>query len=174
MLVKDIMTTHFVALHHSMSFLDAAKTFLVYHLSGAPVVNESNELLGILSEKDLMRAMYPTYQDVYTYPHLFFHPEELESATESARGKRVGDIMSKRLIITTPDTHILKVGGQMVATGVHRVPVVDENHRLVGMVGRGDVYRAMLQDKFNIYTFQRLTEPALSSNLLMSSTTLPM
>ena len=153
MLVKDIMTTHVVALHYSMSFLDAAKTFLVYGLSGAPVVSESGELLGILSEKDLMRAMYPTYHDFYTYPHLFFHDEEMEAATEEARGKCVGDIMSKRLITTTPDTHVLKVGGHMVATGVHRVPVIDADKKLIGMVARGDVYRAMLQEKFDIYTF---------------------
>lgn len=153
MLVKNIMTTNVVALHYSMSFLDAAKTLLAYHLSGAPVVSETGELIGVLSEKDLMKAMYPSYQDVYTHPHLFFHDEELEEAVESAKKKVVGEIMSKRLIVATTDTHIFKIGGQMVATGVHRVPVVDGDKKLVGMVARGDVYRAMLQEKFNIYTF---------------------
>jgi CBS domain-containing protein len=158
MLVKDIMTTHTVSVHYRTSFLDAAKTFLAYHLSGAPVINETGELLGILSEKDLMRAMYPTYHEVYTHPHLFFHDEEMEEATMSAKRKCVGDIMSKRLITATPDTHIFKVGGHMVATGVHRVPVIDTEKKLIGMVARGDVYRAMLQEKFNIFTFKQIPE----------------
>lgn len=157
MLVKAIMTTHVVALHYTMSFLDAAKTFLAYHLSGAPVINEIGELVGVLSEKDLMRAMYPTYHELYEHPYMFFFDEELEEAVESAKGKIVADIMSKRIITATPDTHILKVGGQMIATGVHRVPVINEEKKLVGMVARGDVYRALLQEKFSIYTFSTPT-----------------
>lgn len=160
MLVKNIMTTHFTALHHTMTFMDAAKTFLAYHLSAAPVTSETGELVGVLSEKDLMRSMYPSYHEVYTHPYIFFHDEEMEAATQSTKRKTVGDIMSERLITTTPDSHIFKVGGHMVATGVHRVPVIDENKKLVGMVSRGDIYRAMLQEKFNIYTFKEVEQNA--------------
>jgi len=150
MLVQHIMTNHIVALDYSMPFLDAAKMLIAYHISGAPVVTESGELIGIISEKDLMRAMYPTYRQVYEHSYLFYYDEELEAAAESAKEKTVAEIMSKRLITTTPDTHVLKVGGLMIATGVHRVPVIDENHRLIGMVSRGDVYRAMLEEKFGL------------------------
>ena len=153
MLVKDIMNTHIVSLHYATPFLDAAKMFLVYHLSGAPVVSDTGELVGIISEKDLMRAMYPTPNEVYSHPYLLFYEEELNEATTSATHKCVGDVMSKRLITTTPDTHVFKVGGYMVATGVHRVPVIDENRKLVGMVSRGDVYRAMLQENFHLTSF---------------------
>jgi len=152
MYVRNIMTTHVITVLDTMCFTDAAKMFLAYQLSGAPVVNTQNELVGILSEKDLLRAMYPTYENFYVDPNYLLNDEALESIAASAEEKQVSEIMSHRVIMTTPDTHILKIGGQMVATGIHKVPVVDERKRLIGMVSRHDVYRAMLEKAFHIHT----------------------
>lgn len=159
MLVKNIMTTHVITLLDTMSFLDAAKSFLAYRLSGAPVVNNKGELVGILSEKDLLRAMYPSYHNFYIDPQYFLHDTELESVAEGAREKQIKDVMSPRVIMTTPETHVLKVGGQMVASGIHRVPVVDKHKKLIGMISRRDVYRAMLQETFHIHAFGNSYEP---------------
>ena len=152
MIVSDIMTTNVVALDEDMSFLDAVKLFLAYNISGAPVVTNFQELIGVVSEKDLLRAMYPTYHDFYTDPHYYLDKKEMDGIAKNAKDKKIKHIMSGRVITTTPQTHILKAGGQMVATGIHRVPVVEQNRRLVGMVSRRDIYRALLQEKFQIST----------------------
>lgn len=151
MYVREIMSTHVIPLNHTMTFIDAAKLFLAYRTSGAPVVNDDQELVGILSEKDLMRAMYPSYHSFYTDPRYYLHENEIEEAAEMAKNKQVKDIMSSRVVTTTPDTHILKIGGKMVATGIHRVPVIDAEKKLVGIVSRRDVYRALLEEKFHIH-----------------------
>jgi CBS domain-containing protein len=59
----------------------------------------------------------------------------------------VQHVMSDRLVTTTPETPLLRVGGIMVASGVHHVPVL-EGGVVVGMVGRGDIYRAILEKYF--------------------------
>ena len=76
--------------------------------------------------------------------------EKLEKEAGQVENKTVGNVMNKRLITASPDDPILKIGGQMVASGIHRVPVVDENKNLVGTVSRGDIYRAILANYFNI------------------------
>lgn len=158
MYVKNIMTTQVITLLDSMTFLDAAKSFLAYKLSGAPVIDKHGQLVGILSEKDLLRAMYPSYNNFYINPQYFLRDAEMESVAESAKEKTIKDIMSPRVIMTTPETHVLKIGGQMVASGIHKVPVVDKDKRLVGMVSRRDVYRAMLQETFHIHTLNNSYE----------------
>jgi CBS domain-containing protein len=150
MKVKNIMITDFITLTSNTTFFEAAKRLLVNHASGAPVLDDFGKLVGIISEKDLFRALYPSYKEFYLQPDEFILGNSLEDTVQDAKHKKVGEIMSKRLITTTPEGSILKIGGLMVATGIHRVPVVEDN-KVVGMVSRGDVYRAVLQKDFNLY-----------------------
>ena len=156
MLVKQIMTTNIITVSPTTTFFEAAKLFLDNKISGAPVVDDNGVLVGVLSEKDLFKALYPTSADFYSSAKKYIIGEALEDGANYASHKTVAECMSHRLITTTPETNILRVGGQMVATGVHRVPVVDEG-KLVGMVSRGDIYRAVLEQKYNIYAPNQTT-----------------
>lgn len=152
--VKDIMITSFVSLPPDMKFFDAVSLFVKNRISGAPVIDEQGKLLGVISEKDLFRAMYPSYQDFYVHPERYLDSwDDIEELAKEARDKTVGELMSKRIISTKLATPVLKIGGVMIATGVHRIPVV-ENNKVVGMVSRGDTYRAILQEKFNLYALK--------------------
>ncbi len=149
MKVEEVMTREVIAVLNTMTFFQAAKLFLKHGISGAPVVNKEEELVGVLSEKDLFRALYPSHKDFYTNPRTYIIGDGLEHAAKEAANKVVADITSKRLITTTPRTNVLKIGGSMVATGIHRVPVV-EGKKLVGMVSRGDIYRAIMRGTYNL------------------------
>lgn len=150
MIVKDIMTKKFIALSPKTKFFEAAKLLLDNHVSGAPVIDDNEKLVGILSEKDLFRALYPSYKEFYLQPDQYISHEGLRESIGDATDKTVEQIMSRRLITTHPGGSILKIGGLMVATGIHRVPVV-KDEKVIGMVSRGDVYRAILQQDFNLY-----------------------
>ncbi|MBI4427231.1 MAG: CBS domain-containing protein [Candidatus Magasanikbacteria bacterium] len=152
MLVKDVMYTDVVCLKNDMNFLEAAELFLQNKISGAPVLDSAGNLAGVLSEKDLFRALYPSYQSFYQNPTPFLNEKELEETAQDAKEKTIDQIMSRRVVTTTPNTHVLKVGGLMIASGIHRVPVV-ENGKVVGMVSRGTIYRAVLR-----YTFPEIKE----------------
>lgn len=148
MQVKDIMYTDVACLKPTTTFIEAAELFLKHKISGAPVVDDAGKLVGVISEKDLFRAMYPSYKSFYTNPTPYVNNEdELEDSAKEAKNKQIDEIMVKRVVTATPETSILKIGGLMVATGIHRVPVV-ENGKVVGMVSRGTIYRAVLQASF--------------------------
>ncbi|MBI4993296.1 MAG: CBS domain-containing protein [Candidatus Magasanikbacteria bacterium] len=152
MLVKDVMYTDVVCLKNGMNFLEAAELFLQNKISGAPVLDSAGNLVGVLSEKDLFRALYPSYQSFYQNPTPFLNEKELEETAQDAKEKTIDQIMSRRVVTTTPNTHVLKVGGLMIASGIHRVPVM-ESGKIVGMVSRGTIYRAVLR-----YTFPEIKE----------------
>lgn len=156
MLVRDVMKTHVAAFAKGTTWREVAEMLLQKRISGAPVVDADGRVIGIVSEKDLFRAIYPTYQEWYEGPQAFTDFLALEEEARRAPEKRVEEFMSTRLVSVESETPILKVGALMVATGIHRVPVLDQG-KLVGMVSRRDIFRAILRVHFG------LDEPQVAS-----------
>lgn len=149
MLVRDLMKTDVVTIPKGTTWRKVAETLLERVISGAPVVETDGRVIGVVSEKDVFRAIYPSYEEWYEGPQAYTDFLALEEEARRAQEKRVEDFMTKRLVSITSDTPILKVGALMVATGIHRVPVVDAG-KLVGMVSRRDIFRAILRVHFGL------------------------
>ncbi|MEK7451791.1 MAG: CBS domain-containing protein [Patescibacteria group bacterium] len=150
MKVADVMKCPIPTLSPLMTWKQAAAFFLEHHLSAAPVVDEQETLVGVLSEKDLFHGLFPSYGDWLAHPESYvdFEKAEVDRITETAK-RTVQEIMSKTLISTSPETPILKIGALMVARNVHQVPVVKDG-RVIGMVQRGKIYMEILRKYFNI------------------------
>ncbi len=149
MKVGEIMQKEVVTVPKDTPFREVAKILIDKKISGAPVTDETGKIVGVVSEKDLFRAVYPSYEDFYESPESHLDFEEMEAEAKLANHKKVEDFMSSRLITADPETPVLKIGALMVATGIHRVPVV-EGGKVVGMVGRRDIYRAILKERFDL------------------------
>ena len=135
--VNDVMTRLVVALNPSDSMHHAAHKLSLNHISGAPVVEEGR-VVGIVSESDLIHAVMPpvtvdrgtSVMDVLTV---------LASAKprRHAHGKTVADAMNPLVIQVSPSTSIWKAASIMERQGVNRLPVVDNEDKLLGIVSRG-------------------------------------
>ncbi len=147
MLVKDIMLTEFITVTPSMSWREAAELLLKHRLSGAPVIDANGRLIGILSEKDLFRGLFPSHAEWAETPHDFMDFQAFESRASDMRERKVEDVMSRRVIDARPDTPVLKIGALMASSGIHHVPVVEKG-KPIGMVNRGTIYRAILEKAF--------------------------
>lgn len=149
MLIKDVMKKDVITIPSYMSFLDAIHTFIQNNLSGAPVVDQQGTVIGFVTEKDLLRAFYPTYQEYYGAPTSFLTSNLFFDKLDEYTKQPVTDIMNTRLLLTTSHNPIRYVGGKMVATGIHQAPVIDDG-KLVGIVGRRDIYRALVNEHLQI------------------------
>ena len=143
--MRDVMATDILRVSPGLSWREAARLFLAHRVSAAPVVDSAGALVGILSEKDLFRGLFPSYAEWMAAPHAFRDFEEMERPDVSE--KTASEVMARRLITASPDTPVLKVGALMAASGIHHVPVV-EGTKVIGMVNRGSIYRAILQTYF--------------------------
>ncbi len=150
MLVREVMKTKVVVIDKEMNCRDAAQVLLQHKISGAPVVDEKNKLVGVISEKDLFRAIYPSQAEFIEAEGSYLDFEKLEQEAKGAGDKKVAEVMSMRLITATPDTPVLKIGAMMIASGIHRIPVVD-GEKLVGMVSRRDIYSKVLKNYFELW-----------------------
>ena len=139
------MRTEVITVTPATPYEEAAKIMHQHNFSGLPVVEADGKLVGIVSEKDLFRALYPEVSVYLKEPDAYRDQESRESEIEKIRRRPVAEFMQTNLMTAEPDTPILKAGGVMLAYGVHRLPVV-QNGKLVGLVTREEIYGAILKD----------------------------
>ncbi len=144
MKVRDVMITPVITVSPTTTYEDTA--FLLYsnNISGVPVVEGGGRLVGIVSEKDLFRAMFPLYEEYILEPHLFCDREKQEEEIKFIRKQPVEKYMSKQVVTIDIDAPVLRAGGLMLARGLHRLPVMDHG-KLVGIVTREDIYGTILK-----------------------------
>ena len=132
--VRDLMTERPRTTTPEMPLRDAAREMLSSGLSALPVVDEDGGLLGLLSERELMRhfisTSLPTTTSRFTPP--------------SAHGRRtVRDVMTRQVLCVAPEQSLADVAALMTNKDVERVPVV-RGGRLVGFLTRGDIVRKLI------------------------------
>lgn len=132
MKVGGLMTDDVVSVVPATSFRDVAKLLAEHDISGVPVVDEDDRVVGVVSESDLLARHELTARDLMTAPAVTVHAEE--TVADAAR--------------------------LMVRRGVERLPVVDEEERLVGIVTRRDLLRVYLRPDSEIR--RRIREDVLS------------
>lgn len=138
------MGTDVVSVKPETKYEEAAKIMVGRKFSGLPVVDDRGKLAGIVSEKDLFRAMFPDYEAYTAEPHAYINREALEDRIKDIRNNPVEMYMSRRVLTVEPDAPVLKAAGLMLAHGIHRLPVV-EGEKLIGIVTREEIYGAILK-----------------------------
>lgn len=133
-----------ITIHKSATYEDAARLLYEKEISGAPVIDDAGNLVGIISEKDLFKVLYPFYHSFHDNPELYTDFEEREKKIQEIKGHIIEKIMSTKIISVGPETPIMKVGGIMLAKGIHRLPVVEDG-KLIGLVSRGQIFKKILE-----------------------------
>ena len=124
---RDMMTRKLVTLEPDTPIGDAISTLLRYQISGAPVVGEAGELLGLLSEYDCMKALASGE----------FYEQDAAYA-----GKTAADLMTCAAYTIPPEMELYAVAHTFVTHRVRRLPVIEDG-KVIGQVSRRDVLKAV-------------------------------
>jgi CBS domain-containing protein len=137
---KDIMNPNVVTVTDTMDLREAAKIFVEERISGAPVVDELGNLVGVISQSDLVEYELATERELTEEAPFYRRP--YDDALHPSRGFQIEelsadtikDVMTPYLITITEDTSIREVAARMAECGIHRVIVVDEDQQIRGIV----------------------------------------
>ncbi|PWA65753.1 CBS domain-containing protein [Artemisia annua] len=155
LIVGDFMTTR-DELHvvKPTTTVDEALEALVEHrITGFPVIDDDWKLVGLVSDYDLLaldsvsgatRADTSMFPEVDSTWKTFNEVQKLLSKTD---GKLVGDLMTPAPLVVRPNTNLEDAARLLLETKYRRLPVVDGEGKLVGIITRGNVVRAALQIK---------------------------
>ena len=148
---KDIMKTDVIKVYASMTLIELAKLFEAERISGAPVVEIGEKLIGVVSETDLVREqaadtkslgkedIHPYFKDSDGKSTDGEALEEFEEFHISNEEKTVEDIMTPWTISVSEDTPVSDIAKTMVKQHVHRVLVTDKHFRLKGIISTMDL-----------------------------------
>jgi len=132
--VKDVMTTHVVAVRENASFKDMASRLREHRVSAFPVLDENNKVIGVVSEADLLTKAALEYAAGGRVNGMLHHKEQAKAAATTAV-----DLMTKPPMTIGPNELVSHAARLMYARRVKRLPVVDADGRLLGIVSRADL-----------------------------------
>ncbi len=145
--VADVMSRDPIVVKPETPLNEAVQILAQRRISGLPVVDDAGKLVGIISETDLMwqetgvtPPAYIMFLDSVIYLQ---NPATYERDLHKALGQTVGEVMSKNSITVSPDKTVREAAKLMQDHNVHRLPVLDSEGQVIGILTRGDVIRAM-------------------------------
>jgi CBS domain-containing protein len=145
MKVSDVMTREVVTTGPEASLEDAARLMVRHRVSGLPVVDEKQPVVGIVTEGDLLRRIeLSTERPRAGWLTLLLAPGRVAQDYVRSHARKVGEIMACEVVSITADTSLGEVVALMEAQCIKRLPVLEKG-RLIGIVSRADLLRALIQ-----------------------------
>lgn len=144
MKARDVMTSTVYTVAADTPVAAIARLLLERKISGAPVVDAENRVIGVVSERDLMRRPETgTMRRPGWWLGLVASSDELAADYVKTHGTRARDVMSRPAITVDEDTDLADVAALLDRRGIKRVPVVRDG-RLVGIISRANLLQGLL------------------------------
>ena len=154
--VKGLMTKDVITANPDDTIKDVVKKLVEHDISGMPVINTDDHVLGMISEKDILRALKTesrTLSMVFPSSHALGMTFEesvsyrkLKEAMEELQNSKIKKIMNKDVISVDENITIAEVANIMIKNNVNRIPVIKKG-KLDGIITRGDIITGLSKVK---------------------------
>ena len=152
-MAKEIMNKKVITITEDKNLLELAELLIKNKISGVPVVDKKNILKGIVSETDLLDfikkdetffpiMMFPNYYLAYVNPDLYL--ESYEKNKDTLSKTTVETIMKTWVKKAKEDTLESEVADIMIRNKVNRIPIVDDDNKVTGIITRSDLVESMV------------------------------
>jgi CBS domain-containing protein len=132
--VKDVMTTHVVAVRLNATYKEMTARLREFRVSAFPVLDDDNKVIGVVSEADLLAKEALEFGVPGPMGGILHGRERAKAAAVIA-----ADLMTKPALTIGPHEPVSHAARLMYSRKVKRLPVVDDEGRLIGIVTRADV-----------------------------------
>jgi CBS domain-containing protein len=148
--IAEVMTPTPITVTPKMPLKEAITILAEHKIGGLPVIDEKGELVGILSESDLMwqetGVEPPPYIMILDSIIYLQNPGRYEKEIHKALGQTVADVMSEKPITVKGNQPVKKAAQLLHDKQIRRLPVLDEQDVVIGIITQGDIIRAMASE----------------------------
>lgn len=159
--VLDVMTTEVVTAHPSDGFKEVAERLYETGVSALPVVDEDRRVLGVVSEGDLL------VKEGGNQKSSRLHPRKTRRLTSKGEAVVAAEAMTEPAVTITADATVADAARMMYTKGVKRLPVVDFEGRLLGVVSRHDLIKVFVRSDESIR--DEVTDGVLGRDLMIDT-----
>lgn len=146
MKVKEIMTTELITLSPEMTIKEVAKTLYENGITGAPVVDGEKNVLGIVTENDLVfkkaKLHLPNYIRILDSILYLESPKHTTEELSKIVALKASEIMTKDVVTISPEDSIENLATLIKEKHINPIPVVEEG-KLVGIASRADIIKLL-------------------------------
>jgi CBS domain-containing protein len=155
MRTADVMTRPVLTVRADDSIEQAAALLAGNATTAAPVLDAEGDLIGIVSEGDLLRV------------RMAREPDATRQGPAQRHAVIVADVMTRNVVVMTPDADLTDIAKAMLHHAVHSVPIVSDAGQVVGIISRLDLLRAYVRadDVVQLDVQRRLDEYAGSARV---------
>ncbi|MBM9602775.1 CBS domain-containing protein [Desulfopila inferna] len=144
---KDIMTTKVITVTPQTTVSELAQLLTENNISGAPVVDSNNTLIGVVTENDLVyqqkKVHIPTVINILDSVIYLESQEKMREEMQKITGVTVNEIYTKNVKTVNTSTLLEDIATIMAEKKIHTIPVV-EGDQLVGVIGRRDIIKTLI------------------------------
>lgn len=145
---QDIMTRDVITADENLSVRELARIFAENRISGAPVVDGRGNLVGVVTETDLIdqakKVHIPTVMAFFDSFVFLENPDRLEKDLRKMAASTVGDVCTREVVTVEHDTPLEEIATIMSEKSRHTLPVMEKG-KMVGVIGKSDIIRTLAQ-----------------------------
>jgi len=144
LMVRDVMRHHVATVTADDTLKEVANEMFRHRLSALAVVDESNRLVGVINDRDLIKAALPDYKALISNLNYSIDVEPFEELLKKEDKIKVSQLYREDFEVTTPETRIIEVAAVMIFKDIRRVFVVDGD-QLTGVLLRKDIVNMIIR-----------------------------
>ncbi len=149
---SNIMNTPVISIEPDAPLIEAIKILEENNISGLPVVDAENKVIGIITGKDIVEYSYTLHVIPLIGSSGWVSPytdvSEIATAKEGFEqlaSVKIKDVMTKKVIKVKENTSVLEIANLMKKKKINRIPVVDEEGKLSGIIARADLLNCLAE-----------------------------
>ncbi len=144
MRVEEVMTRWVKTVAPTDRLHEVSASMCLHRIPNLPVVEDTDRLVGIIAESDILRYLFPTLDTIISSGLDKIDFDAMEDDYQFLNKMKVADLMNRNVHIVHPEMPVLKATSVMVYHKLRRIPVVEDG-RLKGVLSLGDVHKALLR-----------------------------
>lgn len=145
MKVKEVMAKTVKSISPQTSAKEALDTLFDLQISGLPVIDHQGKLVGMFTEKDILRYMLPSYvENVGSFMYAE-DPKWIKNKAADLTRVKVDAIMRKEVVTIDEEASLSAAARIMLTQKARRIPVLDKQGRVVGIVARQDILKGLFR-----------------------------
>lgn len=146
MRVKEIMAKDVVSIKPDNNAKEALTLLFKMQISGLPVIDTQGRLVGMFTEKDILTAILPSYIEKvgrFVYEE---NPKSIKKKFEGLVNLTVSQLMRKDVVTVDENASLCEVAHLILTQKVRRIPVLNKEKRVVGIIVREDIVKAYARE----------------------------
>jgi len=144
LMVKDVMRHNVAKVTPDDTLKEVANRMFRFRLSALAVVDENDRLLGVIDDRDLIKAALPDYKALISNLNYSIDVEPFEELLKQEDKIKVAQLYGRDYEVVSPETKIIEVAAMMIFKDIRRVFVTDQD-KLVGVLLRKDIVNMVIR-----------------------------